>query len=132
MMKDEFEAIAGYEVSGEDYRNIIEPMYMATELSKEDFVKCIDKKRFALKPLNRLVKEMRQCADRLMESCTHYTDYATKNRLETLVKEYVDRKYGEYANYYISTKELFTCYYPYSLEICGRNSGKIFETIKLV
>lgn len=39
MMKHEFEALAGYEVSFEDYNRIIEPMYMATELSKEDFVK---------------------------------------------------------------------------------------------
>ena len=49
MMKHEFEAIAGYEVSEEDYRKIIEPMYMATDLSKEEFVKVINKKRFAIK-----------------------------------------------------------------------------------
>ena len=30
MMKHEFEALAGYEVSFEDYNNVIEPMYMAT------------------------------------------------------------------------------------------------------
>ena len=29
MMKHEFEQIAGYEVTWEDYTNIIEPMYMA-------------------------------------------------------------------------------------------------------
>ena len=48
MMKHEFEALAGYEVSYEDYDKIIEPMYMATTLSKEEFVKVIDKKRFAI------------------------------------------------------------------------------------
>lgn len=48
MMKHEFEAIAGYEVSTEDYEKIIEPMYMATTLSKVEFVKCLDKKRFAM------------------------------------------------------------------------------------
>ena len=48
MMKHEFEAIAGYEVSTEDYNNIIEPMYMATNLSKAEFVKTISKKRFAV------------------------------------------------------------------------------------
>ena len=48
MMKHEFEALAGYEVSTEDYNNIIEPMYMATNMSKADFVKCIDKKRFQI------------------------------------------------------------------------------------
>ena len=48
MMKHEFESIAGYEVSTEDYDNIIEPMYMATNLSKQEFVKTISKKRFAI------------------------------------------------------------------------------------
>ena len=42
MMWKEFEEIAGYEVSYEDYANVIEPMYMATELSKREFVKCLD------------------------------------------------------------------------------------------
>ena len=53
MMKQEFEALAGYEVSTEDYNNIIEPMYLATDLSKQDFVKTISKKRFAVKKENR-------------------------------------------------------------------------------
>lgn len=48
MMKHEFEALAGYEVSTADYDKIIEPMYLATTLSKEEFVKVIDKKRFAI------------------------------------------------------------------------------------
>ena len=48
MMKHEFEEIAGYEVSREDYDNIIEPMYMATNLTKQEFVKTISKKRFAV------------------------------------------------------------------------------------
>ena len=49
MMKHEFEEIAGYEVSTEDYDNIIEPMYMATNMSKQDFVKTINRKRFEQK-----------------------------------------------------------------------------------
>lgn len=48
MMKHEFEELAGYEVSVEDYDNIIEPMYMATNLTKQEFVKTISKKRFAI------------------------------------------------------------------------------------
>ena len=49
MMKQEFERLAGYEVSTEDYNNIIEPMYMATDLSKEDFIKTINRKAFEKK-----------------------------------------------------------------------------------
>lgn len=48
MMQYEFEALAGYSVSTEDYIKIIEPMYMATNLDKAEFVKCLDKKRFAI------------------------------------------------------------------------------------
>ena len=46
MMKHEFEALAGYEVSYDDYTNIIEPMYMAINADKAEFVKMIDRKRF--------------------------------------------------------------------------------------
>ena len=49
MMKQEFEALAGYEVSTEDYNNIIEPMYMATNLTKAEFVKTINRKAFEKK-----------------------------------------------------------------------------------
>lgn len=49
MMKQEFERLAGYEVSAEDYNNIIEPMYMATDLSKQEFVKTINRKAFEVK-----------------------------------------------------------------------------------
>lgn len=49
MMKQEFEKLAGYEVSAEDYKNVIEPMYMATNLSKQEFVKSINRKAFEVK-----------------------------------------------------------------------------------
>lgn len=49
MMKSEFEAIAGYKVSHKDYYDIIEPMYMATNLDKYEFVETINKKRFKVK-----------------------------------------------------------------------------------
>lgn len=59
MMKIEFEALAGYEVSVSDYDNIIEPMYMATNLNKAEFVKVICKERFALKSREELIQEMK-------------------------------------------------------------------------
>ena len=54
MMKHEFEELAGYEVSAEDYYKIIEPMYMATEISKAEFARCIDRKRFEQKKETKL------------------------------------------------------------------------------
>lgn len=50
MQKREFEELAGYEVSTEDYERIIEPMYLATSLCKQEFVKCINRKQFERKP----------------------------------------------------------------------------------
>ena len=44
MMKHEFEALAGYEVTTETYDNIIEPMYMATNLTKREFIKTLNRK----------------------------------------------------------------------------------------
>ena len=53
MMKHEFEALAGYEVTTETYDNIIEPMYMATNLSKRDFVKTLNRKALEHKPVRK-------------------------------------------------------------------------------
>ena len=136
MMQKEFESLAGYEVSYEDYVNIIEPMYMATDLPKDEFVQCINKKRFALVPLKTIVKQMKECAASLKETCTHYTDWDTKEELNRLIEEYIQRRFGEYSNqvaYGINEKEKFTCYYPVSVDIYGdKNSFKHIERIQLL
>ena len=75
MMKHEFEALAGYEVSVSDYDNIIEPMYMATDLNKAEFVKVICKERFALKNREELIQEMKKIAEHLKQTCDNFTDY---------------------------------------------------------
>lgn len=49
MLKQEFEKLAGYEVSVEDYEKIIEPMYYATDMSKKAFIKTLNRKRFEVK-----------------------------------------------------------------------------------
>jgi len=133
MMKYEFEQIAGYEVSIDDYNNIIEPMYMASSLSKEEFVKTLNKKRFALKPLSGLIKDMKKLAKELKESCTHYTDYEKKEKLDSIITEYIQRKYVcmQSVTFIINEKELWSCYYPKSVEIYSTKSYKTYETIEL-
>ena len=91
MLKEEFEKIAGYEVTGADYYNILEPMYMATDLSKEEFEETINKKRFALKTKRQIIQAMRKEAQHLAETCEHYTDHDAKERLEALKIEYTER-----------------------------------------
>lgn len=132
MMKQEFEALAGYEVSIDDYNKIIEPMYMATSLTKEEFVKTISKKRFALKPLKSIIKEMKQIAKEIEIGCTHATPYIEWGTLYKLVEEYIGRKYGDFATYITHENEKQTCYYPASIEIYGRKDYKTIEIIKLI
>lgn len=130
MLKEEFEKLYGHEVSDDDYRQIIEPMYMATNLDKLEFVKCIDKKRFALKSRRQLVNEMRKIATHLYDTFLHYTDYEAKERLEQLAKEYVNRFcYG--MGYYIHEEILQSCYYPTKIEIFDEKNGHTLETIDL-
>lgn len=94
MMKHEFEALAGYEVSREDYDKIIEPMYMAVGLSKAEFVKCIDKKRFALKTERQIINRMKKIAEGLRDTCDHYTDWEAQKEFEALRRELRARFWG--------------------------------------
>lgn len=139
MMWKEFEQIAGYEVSYEDYTEIIEPMYMAIpdSFSKADFVKMIDKKRFARKTKAELKRAMRKEANHLAEICGHYTDWESEHRLEELAREYAKRFCGYDADdlhyfYYFEKEYEYTnmrgCSYPKTL-IVGKGYNHIDEVI---
>lgn len=58
MTKKEFETLYGHEVSSNDYNNVIEPMYMATDLSKQDFVKMFSKNAFKAPEKAKNIKKM--------------------------------------------------------------------------
>lgn len=132
MMYEEFEKLAGYQVSRSDYDNIIEPMYMATTLDKEEFIKCLDKKRFALKAPKSYIKEMRKLAAILKENCTHYTDYETKEKLDQVIKAYIERMDYRSVHFYLKEQELWSCFYPVELEIFDCISYETLETIRLI
>ena len=70
MMWAEFEELAGYEVSYETYSKVIEPMYMALPetYTKQDFVKMLDKKAFALPTAKELLKEVKTEAKHLYDN----------------------------------------------------------------
>lgn len=132
MMKQEFEELAGYEVTCDDYYEIIEPMYMATNLSKQEFVKTISKKRFALRPLKSIVKEMKQIAQEIEEKCSHVYTYDLEKKLRELAREYTYRKYGLIATFNTHEEMKFSCYYIKSIEIFGAIDYKTIETINLI
>ena len=94
MMKHEFEQIAGYEVSADDYNNIIEPMYMATNLTKQEFVKVIDKKRFALPTKGEMKRQMRKIAAGIFQNCGLTTFHKEEEELTIMAREYAKRFYG--------------------------------------
>ena len=96
MMKHEFEALAGYEVSAKDYTEIIEPMYMATpdSITKQEFVKMLDRKRFALPTRKQIVNQMKKIAQYCAEMCEHCSCWKEEQELEKIAHDYAKRFYG--------------------------------------
>lgn len=132
MMKHEFENIAEYEVSNEDYYNVIEPMYMATTLSKQEFVDTLNKKRFALKTKKQMLNEMKKLAEHLKESCTHYIDTESKDELCRMMEEYIERFHFGVCNFYFDHTERWGCSYPSKAVIFTKKNFNTVETIELV
>lgn len=134
MMHEEFNKIAGYEVSYEDYTNIIEPMYMATNLSKEEFVKVIDKKRFALKTEKQLINLMKKESKHLKEILGRCYDMESEDRLYDLAEEYRNRFYHGFTWFFhkgYEYAEYRGCSYPCELVICSDKTGTTYKRIKL-
>ena len=129
MRKAEFEALAGYEVTNKDYDEYIEPMYMALNVSKEEFVGMVSKERFAMKTKQQLLKEARRLAKSLKATCDSYTDTETEQALKDVLADLASRYYYGMAKFQITTKMCygtFGCSYPASVEIY---SPKRFETL---
>lgn len=91
MTKQEFEKIAGYEVSVDDYEKIIEPMYMACPLDKLEFVKCLNKSRFAMKDKRKYISEIKSIGNAIIKKCGHTTTHEEEDKLGKLTKEFCDR-----------------------------------------
>lgn len=94
MMHQEFEELAGYEVTAADYYGIIEPMYMAlpASVSKSDFVKMIDRRAFAVPTAADLLRQMRKDARHLRETCDRYYDAETERRVYDTARQYAKRR----------------------------------------
>ena len=80
-MHKEFEEISGCEVSYEDYTNIIEPMYMATNMSKYEFVKTLNLKFFKdrmpkpEKNIKRMLVRNRMGESKTPNGCYYYIEF---------------------------------------------------------
>ena len=140
-MWKEFEELAGYEVSYEDYTNIIEPMYMALEdVTKQEFVAMLDKKRFALPTKSKLIKEMKKLAQYCAENCGHFSCWKQEQELEDLAYKYIARFHGMgnpcFNRGYEFPNLQRGCTYPNELVIWTRfadyGNYKELERIKLI
>ena len=122
MMWAEFEKIAGYEVSYEDYTNIIEPMYNATNLTKGEFVKTLNRKAFDLKVKKQeMIKAMKAIATERKENAEHFTNYEAEEKLYELAWKYA-QTFHRFSTPEIArekTYKTFGCSYPSELIIYG-------------
>ena len=126
MMKQEFESLVGYEVTQEDYDKIIEPMYMATNLSKEDFVKCIDRKRFALPKRSKIESDIRKIANQIKSVCTHRCFYEEQDQMCELISNYIDRFFPD-SRFYFEYSVIGGCHYPCKAVIYGNDCKTVTE-----
>ena len=138
MMWQEFESIAGYEVTFEDYSKIIEPMYMALDMDKHEFVKLLDRKRFDYKAKEKaekkaMIKAMREIAEERAQNCEHFSNYDAENKLSELADEFVDKFYHKNLGYQGDIERRNwadisrSCTYPSDLIIYRVIQGRWYE-----
>lgn len=140
MMKHEFEALAGYEVTFEGYNKIIEPMYMAVPegISKQEFVKMIDRKRFDFRAKEKaekkaMLKAMKEIAEERAENCELFCDYEAEDKLKEIARSFMQKFFPKNLGYYgdIERKHWkgleWACTYPAELVIYKEFRGEWYE-----
>lgn len=138
MMKGEFEKLAGYEVTFEDYSNIIEPMYMAVNLSKQEFVKVIDRKRFDFRAKEKaekkaMIKAMKEIAEERAENCEHFCDCEAEEKLMQIARNFMGKFFPENLGYHGDIErrhwgdDYRGCTYPAELVIYREIRGRWYE-----
>lgn len=88
MMHEEFEKMVSYRVSYKVYHEIIEPMYEATDLSKQEFASVVNFRDYHKKQESRCVEQMRQIASVLRDSNFQLASYVS--RLDSLLDSLQD------------------------------------------
>ena len=131
MMKHEFEKLAGYEVTDEMYDKVIEPMYMSLEVSKQEFVKMLNKKYFALPTQNECLNKLKAVARKIYEACGFRTTHDEEAELQELADEFAARFYDSEA--YLNMEPTPSgCSFVRSIEIYCRRRNIEVETINLI
>lgn len=121
MMKHEFEELAGIKVTNETYDNIIEPMYYATEMSKRDFIKCLNLKAFAVKEVRKpCVKKMlvrdRSGYTKTPNNCYYHIQYVDMVDVDIRTGKNVIAPLDDETLYEISRTHSLDCGYDYDFD----------------
>ena len=101
MMYQEFLSIAKVtedDVSINTYLNIIEPMYMATDMSKSDFVAMLNIKAICNKypNVNKVCKELVKLIAEMKKLLGHTTMHEQENKFVELAKQFCELRGLEY------------------------------------
>ena len=87
MMYSEFQELAGYEVEYKTYKEVIEPMYNAVTLNKQDFIKtlnraALEKKKEKEKIIKKMLVRNRMCERKTPNGCYYYIQYVELVRVD--------------------------------------------------
>lgn len=80
MMKEEFERLAKIEVSYETYSKVIEPMYIAADIPKQEFIKLLNLKAFEspkvkVKDIKKMCVRDRSGCMKTPNGCWYHIEY---------------------------------------------------------
>ena len=132
MFKEEFEKLAGYKVTRLDYFRIIEPMYMATKLKKEEFVKVINRKEFETTPEKEALDKIRLYAEEYRNNTKNDGKFFITTEFNNMVEEFA-RKYYDSNKIWIGAEtDIFGAMYPAEFQIINESTYRVMKTFKLL
>jgi hypothetical protein len=132
MFKEEFEKLAGYKVTRLDYFRIIEPMYMATKLNKEEFVKVINRKEFETTPEKEALDKIRLYAEEYRNNAKNDGKFFITKEFNIMVEEFA-RKYYDSNKIWIGAEhDILGCMYPSEFQIMNETNNRVLKTFKLL
>ena len=100
MMKEEFERLAKIDVTHETYSKIIEPMYLATDLSKQEFVKLLNLKTLATpkvktKNIKKMLIRDRSGYTKTPNGCWYHIRYVELVDIDISIGKYIVKPLGD-------------------------------------
>lgn len=132
MFKEEFEKLAGCKVSRLDYFRIIEPMYMATKLTKEEFIKVINVKEFETTPEKEELEKIRLYAEEYRNNVKKDGKFFITEEFNNMVEEFARKFYDSNKIWIGAEHDILGCMYPCEFQIMNEKTNRVIKTFKLL